>query len=105
VIANSTTLILGAGASAPVYPTGVELRKKIISGFGAEAYEQYLKSSLRHEDEEEMALYDGLRRRFNASHIVSIDFFGWINEPHAQARTPARQIMHIFQAGRLPYVR
>src|SRR6266566_2333634 len=76
MIANSTTLVLGAGASAPVYPTSTELRSKIISGFGAGPYESYLKNSPDgHDSGFEKDRYATLKARFQRSHVTSIDAF------------------------------
>jgi hypothetical protein len=59
MIANRTTLILGAGASKPFgYPTGVELREQIIGRLG-----------MRVQD----PIYEELLNRFRWSLVSSID--------------------------------
>lgn len=97
MIANSTTLILGAGASAPIYPTSTELRPKIISGAGAAPYESYLESS--HEDHDsgrERNYYAALKERFKRSHVTSIDAF--LAEPE---NSPLVEVGHIAIAAAL----
>ncbi|MDR3406164.1 MAG: hypothetical protein P4L99_27000 [Chthoniobacter sp.] len=79
MIANSTTLILGAGASQPLgYPTGAELRQKIIDGIGIEPYldaqrriaaQDFGNSSIKIET------YNRFKNRFRRSHVLSIDAF------------------------------
>jgi hypothetical protein len=76
MIANPTTLILGAGASAPVYPTGAELRDRIISGAGAKPYERYFQNAQEgHNAGFEEARYAQLKARLQRSHITSVDAF------------------------------
>jgi hypothetical protein len=84
MIANPTTLILGAGASAPIYPIGSALRDQIISGSGAKPYELYLNEYARHRHEVQLEnnRYQTLKERFRASYIVSIDAF--LAEPENQ---------------------
>ena len=57
MIANATTLILGAGASAPTYPVGAELLQKIAGS--------YLKGSAR----------ERLAVRLSRSMLSSVDAF------------------------------
>jgi hypothetical protein len=83
MIANPTTLILGAGASAPIYPIGSALREQVISGSGAKPYELYLnENGERDEVQREKYRYQTLKERFRASYIVSIDAF--LAEPENQ---------------------
>jgi hypothetical protein len=68
MIANPTTLILGAGASQPFgYPTGAELRQQIRSRLG-----------MRVEDQN----YEDLLNRFRWSLVSSIDAFLAEKENH-----------------------
>jgi hypothetical protein len=68
MIANPTTLILGAGASKPFgYPTGAELRQQIISRVGM-SYNA--------------PIYDELLDRFRWSLVSSIDAFLAEKENH-----------------------
>ena len=79
MIANPTTLILGAGASVPFgYPTGIELRKQIINGLG-----------MRYKAPD----YDELLNRFRWSLVSSIDAFLAEKENH-----------HLQDAGRVAIV-
>jgi hypothetical protein len=68
MIANRTTLILGAGASKPFgYPTGAELRQQIIKRVG-----------MRFQD----PVYEELLNRFRWSLVSSIDAFLAESENH-----------------------
>lgn len=66
VIANHTTLILGAGASHPAYPLGAELRDLIINAAQNPA-EKF--------DDADKYKFKNLGRRLQTSTIASIDAF------------------------------
>lgn len=80
MIANATTLILGAGASAPLgYPVGSQLRTDIIKGTSPE-YLRYL-----HRESHglsKFSTYEEMIYRFKESHVASIDAF--LAEPENQ---------------------
>lgn len=79
MIANPTTLILGAGASQPLgYPTGAELREHIINGLGIAPYLQALERTARQDygnTSAEIETYKRFKDRFKKSHVASIDAF------------------------------
>lgn len=79
MIANSTTLILGAGASEPLgYPTGWKLRADIISGLGVSPYLEALRRTAEQDFgncSAEIETYNRFKDRFKRSHVASIDAF------------------------------